>query len=62
MTHRKGPDPVWLVKIKREGQLQDVCSRIIKICDEYLGKGQITYEEVYRQLKTELDAKEKNSN
>jgi len=62
MTQRRGPDPVWFVEIKREGQLQDVCSRIIKICDEYLGKGQISYEEVYRQLKAELDAKEKNSN
>lgn len=62
MTHRKGPEPVWLVEIRRKEQIHYVCCRIIKICDEYLGKGQISYDEVYRQLKAELDAKEKNSN
>jgi hypothetical protein len=55
MTRNKGPEP--------KEQIPYVCSRIIKVCDEYLGKGQITYEEVFKQLEKELNGKkEKNTN
>ena len=63
MTRKLGPEPIWLLEIERKEQIPYVCSRIIKVCDEYLGKGQITYEEVFKQLTKELNGKkEKNTN
>lgn len=46
-----------MLEIERKEQIPYVCSRIIKVCEEYLGKGQVTYDEVFKQLKKELDGK-----
>ena len=52
---------MFLTKVTKEN-IRSLTDRIYKVCKEYTKTEEITWNEIYRQLKKELDAKEKKPN
>ncbi|QDP66655.1 MAG: hypothetical protein Tp132SUR1191571_20 [Prokaryotic dsDNA virus sp.] len=52
---------IWFTKVTRQN-IETLTTRIYRVCKEYTKTEEVTWNEIYLQLKKELDAEEKNSN
>ena len=52
---------IWFTKVTKQN-IETLTTRIYRVCKEYTKTEEVTWNEIYLQLKKELDAEEKNSN